>query len=84
MNQRYTHLTVDERYQIKAYKKAGYFNREVALELGRHVSTINRELRRNQGLRGYRPKQTQVFYEQRHASKPRKLKAHPIAKTLDL
>jgi len=62
MNQRYTHLTVDERYQIKAYKKAGYSNREVALELGRHVSTINRELKRNQGLRGYRPKQAQVFY----------------------
>jgi len=74
MNQHYTHLTIDERYQIKAYKKAGYSNREIATDLGRHVSTINRELRRNQGLRGYRPKQAQAFYELRHAYKPKRVK----------
>lgn len=33
MNQRYTHLTVDERYQVKAYEKVGSSNREIALEL---------------------------------------------------
>ena len=82
MNSRYTHLTIDERYQIKAYKKAGYSNREIAKELVRHVSTINRELRRNQGLRGYRPKQAQVFYEQRHACKPKNIKLTPSLKRL--
>lgn len=82
MNPRYTHLTVDERYQIRAHKKAGYSNREIAEELGRHVSTINRELRRNQGLRGYRPKQAQVFYGQRHASKAKSIKLTPSLKRL--
>ena len=74
MSQHYTHLTVDERYQIKAHKKAGFSNTAIASELGRHVSTIKRELTRNQGLRGYRPKQAQNLYEQRHASKPKKVK----------
>ncbi len=74
MSQHYTHLTVDKRYQIKAHKKAGFSNTEIASELGRHISTINRELKRNQCLRGYRPKQAQSLYEQRHASKPKKIK----------
>lgn len=74
MSQQYTHLTIDERYQIKAYKKAGFSNNSIALELDRHVSTIKRELKRNQGLRGYRPKQAQCLYEQRHACKPKRVK----------
>ena len=82
MNQRYTHLTIDERYQIKAYKKAGFSNRKIALDLGRHVSTINRELRRNQGLRGYRPQQAQAFYDQRHACKPKSIKLTASLKRL--
>ena len=39
MNQRYTDLTLDERYPIKAYKKAGYSNREIAVE--RDLQTEN-------------------------------------------
>lgn len=82
MSQHYTHLTIDERYQIKAYTKAGFSNISIAAELGRHVSTINRELKRNQGLRGYRPKQAQSFYDQRHASKPKAVKLTSELKTV--
>ena len=32
MSQRYTHLTLEERYQIKASRKAGFSNKEIAFE----------------------------------------------------
>jgi IS30 family transposase len=53
----YTHLTQEERYQIYAYKKTGKSTPEIGLELGRNKSSIYRELKRNTGGRGYRPKQ---------------------------
>jgi len=53
----YTQLTQEERYQIHILKKAGYTQSEMAEMLGRHKSTISRELCRNTGLSGYRPKQ---------------------------
>jgi len=53
----YTQLTREERYQIYALKQAGHQQSEIAKMLDRHKSTISRELRRNRGLRGYRPKQ---------------------------
>lgn len=53
----YTHLTQEERYQIYALKKAGLKQSEIANVLERAPSTISRELRRNSGLRGYRPNQ---------------------------
>lgn len=53
----YTHLTHEERYQIYALKKAGLNQSEIARVLERHPSTIGRELSRNRGGRGYRPKQ---------------------------
>ena len=53
----YTHLTQEERYQIWALKAAGYLQKEMAEILDRDPSTISRELRRNRGGRGYRPRQ---------------------------
>ncbi|WP_295629226.1 helix-turn-helix domain-containing protein [uncultured Nitrosomonas sp.] len=53
----YTHLTREERYQIYALKKAGHSQSEIATVIDRSVSTISRELARNCGARGYRPKQ---------------------------
>jgi len=50
----YKQLTENERYQIYMLKKAGHNQEEIAGLLGRSSSTISRELRRNQGLRGYR------------------------------
>ena len=52
MTKYYTHLTQEERYQIHAYKKAGFSPAAIALDLNRHMSTINRELARNTGLKG--------------------------------
>jgi len=43
----YKHLTREERYQIQAYKKAGFTQVEIAKELVVHKSTISRELSRN-------------------------------------
>ena len=47
----YSHLTIEERYQINAYKRAGYKNYEIAKEINVHPSTITRELQRNSGPR---------------------------------
>jgi transposase, IS30 family len=56
---RYTHLTQDERYQIHILHKAGHDQSEIARVMERSKSTISRELKRNCGQRGYRPKQAQ-------------------------
>ncbi|MCU7886879.1 MAG: helix-turn-helix domain-containing protein [Candidatus Thiodiazotropha sp. (ex Lucinoma aequizonata)] len=46
--------------------KAGHSQIEIAQLLYRSASTISRELRRNRGLRGYHPSQTQRLSEARH------------------
>ena len=61
----YTHLTQDERYQIAILNKAGHDQSEIAHLIHRHPSTISRELRRNRGQRGYRPKQAQALSQGR-------------------
>jgi IS30 family transposase len=53
----YTQLTHEERYQIYILKKAEYSQAQIAELLERDKSTISRELRRNRGLKGYRPRQ---------------------------
>lgn len=53
----YKHLSQIERYQIYSLVKARHTITQIAQLLGRNKSTISRELRRNAGLRGYRPKQ---------------------------
>lgn len=53
----YTQLTQVQRYQIYALMKAELNQSEIATILGVNKSTISRELRRNRGLKGYRPKQ---------------------------
>ena len=61
----YTHLSQTERYQIQALMKAGQTQIEIARILGRHKSTISRELARGSGRRGYRPRQAQNRSEER-------------------
>ena len=61
----YTQMTERERYQIKAYLTAGYTQKAIANELNRTPSTISRELKRNRGLRGYRPQQAQRLANER-------------------
>lgn len=62
---KYAHLTRDERYQIAILLKAGHKQRDIARIMNRHPSTISRELRRNRGQRGYRPKQAHEFWQAR-------------------
>ncbi len=50
-------LAQEQRYQIYALKKAGVNNTEIADILQVHKSTVYREIKRNTGGRGYRPKQ---------------------------
>jgi IS30 family transposase len=57
----YTQLTQEQRYQIYALLKAGNKQTQIAHIIKVHKSTISRELRRNRGLRGYRPKQAHQF-----------------------
>jgi IS30 family transposase len=53
----YKHLSQAERYQIHALMEAGHDQSQIARVLDRNKSTISRELSRNTGSRGYRPKQ---------------------------
>jgi len=65
----YTHLTQEERYQISASLKLGVAQQDIAAELNRSPSCISRELARNRGLRGYRPKQAQALASARQQSR---------------
>lgn len=61
----YKQLTQEERYQIYILKKLKQTQKEIAQELNRSPSSISRELKRNTGLRGYRPKQAHELTQQR-------------------
>ncbi|MBE0472210.1 MAG: IS30 family transposase [Methyloprofundus sp.] len=74
MGKSYTHVTQEERYQIYAYKKAGFSKIRIAEMLSRHVSTIKREFGRNKGQKGYRPQQAHEFAQERHQMKPKAIK----------
>lgn len=65
----YAQLTQEQRYQIHAFMKAGFTQKSVSHEMGVHRSTISREIRRNQGLRGYRPCQAHQKALARHSGK---------------
>jgi IS30 family transposase len=67
-----TQLTEEERYQIESLLKMGHHQSEIAVVLKRHKSTISREVRRNRGLRGYRPKQAQRLALALRSSSPRR------------
>jgi len=55
--QTYSQLTHIQRYQIYALLRMGHLQTEIARIVGMHKSTISRELKRNRGKKGYRPKQ---------------------------
>jgi len=71
---RYTQLTKVQRYQISALRKEGLSQQVIAENIGVHRSTICRELQRNTGQRGYRPKQAQMKSMQRHSVKPKAIR----------
>jgi len=70
----YNHLTQEERYHIETLRKQKVSLSKIATGMGRHKSTLSRELRRNQGQRGYRYQQAQRKALQRHQEKPKAVK----------
>ena len=67
----YSHLSEPERYHLYISLKQGKSVRSIARDMGRHHATLNREIARNTGERGYRYKQAQRFAETRHKTKPK-------------
>ena len=67
----YTQLTREQRYQIYALKKEHHNRTAIARNLGVHKSTVSRELQRNQGGRGYRPKQADQLAQARKLKRAR-------------
>jgi IS30 family transposase len=51
----YHQLTSGERYMLQALRLQGLNNAQIARQLGRHQSTIGRELKRNRYWRRYQP-----------------------------
>ncbi len=66
---RYTQLTREQRHEIYALMKAGHNQPEIAMLVGCNKATISRELSRNRGLRGYRPKQAHQLAEVRRQNR---------------
>ncbi|MDE2809611.1 MAG: helix-turn-helix domain-containing protein [Gemmatimonadota bacterium] len=73
----YHQLTEYQRYQIYALKKASHTQQSMAATLAVSPSTIGRELRRNQGRRGYRPHQAHQQALARRRSKAKATKMTP-------
>ena len=76
MSKNYEQLKPEQRYQIEALLKSGLNQKEIALILNVHPSTISRELNRNTSKRGkgalvYRAKNAQRRTDIRHAQKPK-------------
>ena len=77
---KYSQLTEGQRYQIEVLKQAGNIQKDIATLIGVSAGTISRELKRNTGQRGYRPRQAQIktFNRRKEATKPHKMTAEVI------
>ena len=73
----YSQLTDEDRIEIYAMKQAGKEQNIIAKVLGVAASTISRELKRNTGLCGYRPKQAQQKALQRRLNARKAVKMTP-------
>jgi len=69
----YKQLTCEQRYAIRILKEKDFLQKDIAESIGVNKSTISRELKRNSGQRGYRPKQAQrkAVERRRDKSPPR-------------
>ncbi len=77
----YKQLTEEDRIEIYAMMQAGKKQKEISLSLGVNPGTISRELERNTGLKGYRPKQAHERALQRRTSARKAVKM--TQKTID-
>ncbi len=76
----YKQLTQEQRYFIYQLNKIDFTQTEIASEIGVHKSTVNRELKRNIGGKGYRPKQAhhKALERRQIATKATKMTQHTI------
>ena len=82
MAKAYHHVTQDLRSQIYALKSIGTPLKNIATVVGKDVSTISREIKRNTGDRGYRYKQADAKAIERRknaSSSPKKLTPANVA-----
>ena len=61
----YSRVTREERNHIYRWRQEGLGVRAIAARLWRSASSISRELARNMGKRGYRPKQAHLLAQER-------------------
>lgn len=73
----YKQLTQEERYLIYSYKRAENSIYTIAKTLNRPPSTVYRELYRNKGLKGYRPKQAHILSTERRQASRKYIKMQP-------
>lgn len=69
-----SHFTLEERQVLYRLNKSGRSLAEIGRVLGRHRSSIGRELKRNTGGRGYRPQQAQRLADERRQHSHRNCK----------
>jgi IS30 family transposase len=74
----YKHLSQTERYQIHAPLKAKHTHSQISKILGRHKSAVSREISRNTGRRGYRPRQAELLCQQKALCSPNARMTHPV------
>ena len=74
---KYHQLTEHQGYQIYALKKVGHDQQTIAATVAVSPSTISRELRRNRGQRGYRPRQAHQHALMRRRQKAKVTKMTP-------
>ena len=75
----YTHFTIIERSKIEAYLELKYSIREIGRKLGRHPSSISRELKRNPD---YKAEKAQENYKKRKACCGAQAKFSPALKII--
>jgi IS30 family transposase len=78
----YRRVTHEDRIVIKANLDVGLSKSEIADKLGFHKSTIGREITRNSGRRGYRPRQAQMRAQARQEAKQGPYKMDPVMMAL--
>ncbi len=70
-------LSLDERIEIKLGIERGWSLRAIAASIGRHVSTVSREVTANGGRKWYRPMKAQARAARKaRRPKPTKLQTH--------
>lgn len=74
MSKNYTHLSLQQRYQIEALQKAGISRKAIAVQIGVHPSTVSRELKRNSPSTGYAAREYIADKAQRRTSARHRLK----------